>query len=319
MEPPMRRIASFAPVLLPAVLAASILTVRSAHAQNVSTFANGLPDVRAVAFDATGRLYIARRTPAHAIVYCTPPSNTMSAFASVGLSDPVAMVCDAAGNVFVADYNDLNPGGAVHKITPGGTRTTFAALPNPASITIDASDNLYVGRWDRIINMITPAGTVTTYADFNSVSYLGVLSVNNHITALHMDSDGTLYVATSWGALFKVGPGGSPITPINRVMLECFGLAKSLDGYLYASTYNHQEIWRIALGGSATLCAGATSVSGLVNGPLLSARFHDPAGIASYNGLVYVADYSNSAVRTFADLTSPVATTSWGRIKTLYR
>lgn len=295
------------------------LMASAALAQNVSTFLASQTYVRALAFDGNGTLYIARRTPANVIVKCTPPSNTTTLVAG-GFADPAAMVCDAAGNLYVADYNYGAAGGWVRKVTPGGAVSIFATLPNPVSLAIDAAGNLYVGRWDRIINKVTPAGVVSVYADMNTVSYLGVNPANNHPTAFVWEPDGTLVTAVSWGALFKIAPGGASITPFSRVMLECYGLTAGGDGFMYGSSYTHDEIWKIAPDGTGTLFAGAANSAGFVNGPALTARFHDPAGLVAGSGALYIADYSNSAVRAIGlETPTPVTKTSWGSVKAGYR
>jgi hypothetical protein len=309
--------------LVTAVLALALASPQ-AIAQDVGTFASGLPDVWAMTRDGAGTMYIARRTPSNVIVKCTPPSNTMSLFTS-GLSDPTSIVCDAAGNVYVANYNYAVAGGSVVKVTPGGVKSTFAALPNPISLAIDGDGNLYVGRNDRIINKITPGGVVSTYADLNTVSYLGVASANNHVYALALGPDGTLYAGVSWGAIFRIGPGGSPIEGFNRSMLQCEGLVMGPDGYLYGSSYTYDEVWKISTAGIGTLYAGKTNTPGFVNGPLLTARFNNPAGLFIDRTTLplptlYVADYGNSAVRaTNIDGTSPAQASSWGRMKAMYR
>ena len=304
------------------ILAAALALALSAppvFAQFVTTFASGQPSVHGLAFSNTGILYSARRTPTNVIVKCVPPDNTMTLFAS-GLADPVDMVCDAAGNVYVACYNYDMPGGSVVKITPGGVKSTFAVVPNPISLAIDGAGNLYVGRFDRIINKVTPDGTVSVYADLATYTYLGVNGANNHPSDLVLDADGTLWASMSWGAIFKIGPGGSPIAGFNRLITECWGLTRANDGTFYASSYTHNEIWRMLPDGSGSLFAGKLDVAGLVNGAVLSARFNDPSKLVIGAGVLYIADYSNAVIRA-VDLAaaSPVEKTTWGRVKSIYR
>lgn len=289
-----------------------------ALAQSVGTFASGLTSVYALAFDGAGNLYVARRTPVGVISKCTPPSNVMSVVAG-GFSDPVGVLPDASGNVFVADYNYGAAGGRVAKISPAHTVTTFATVPNPTCLAFDTNGDLFVGRWDGVINRVTPGGTVTVHADLKTVSYLGVLGVNNHVTALHRDDDGTLYAGVRWGAIFTISPGGT-ITPHSRLMLGCQGLTKAGDGMFYGASYIYNEIWRFGAGGTGAIYAGKTNVAGFVNGPLLDARFNDPAGLAVSLDKLYVADYSNSAIRAVdLPLATPAKSSTWGRLKALYR
>lgn len=314
----MRRIVPPLALAFLVALAAAPLSTTAAGAQSVGTFATGLTSVYALAFDGAGNLYVARRTPVGVITKCTPPSNVMSLVAG-GFSDPVGVLPDASGNVFVADYNYGAAGGRVARISPALTVTTFATVPNPTCLAFDTNGDLFVGRWDGVINRVTPAGTVTVHADLKTVSYLGVLGVNNHVTALHRDADGTLYAGVRWGAIFTVSPGGA-ITPHSRLMLGCQGLTKAGDGMFYGASYIYNEIWRFSAAGTGAVYAGKSNVAGFTNGPLLDARFNDPAGLAVAFDKLYVADYGNSAIRS-ADLplATPATNSSWGRLKALYR
>ena len=49
-------------------------------------------------------------------------------------------------------------------------------------------------------------------------------------------------------------------------------------------------------------------------------QFSTPRGVATdAAGNVYVADQGNHRIQKFGDGTTPATTTSWGRIKSLYR
>src|SRR5215472_16489310 len=60
-------------------------------------------------------------------VYQFTPSGSQSTFAS-GLSHPLGLAFDSAGNLFVAEQFTGNSGTSrIDKFTPYGTRTTFAS------------------------------------------------------------------------------------------------------------------------------------------------------------------------------------------------
>jgi sugar lactone lactonase YvrE len=280
---------------------------------SVGTFATGLTHARGLAVDTFGRLYISLRAPSGTIVRCTPPSNTMTLFAS-GLSDPIEMVFDSGGNLYVTNYN-AGVGGNVFKITTGGTKSVFATILTPSGLVIDPQDNLYVGEYNLSrIDKITPDGTVSLYAD------LRPLSVNNHIQAMYRDADGTIYAGTEPGFIFKIGPGGSPITQFNRSGFGCNGIVKGWDGRFYSASYGHEEIWRIGADGSGALYTGAHDVAGHVDGLLGAARFNGPSGMVVLDGLIYCAEYDNNDVRTFdVDMATPAEHDTWGRLKVLFR
>ena len=306
----MSRASRFLLVVLAATLAPPALPP-AAHAQTVSTFAGGVTHARGLAFDNLGRLYISLRDPAGAIWRCTPPSNAMTGIAS-GLSDPIEMVFDGAGNLYVTNYN-AGVGGNIWKITPGGTKSVFASITTPSGLAIDPSGNLYVGEYNnKRVDMVTSGGVVTVYAD------LGSLNINNKVQAMYRDDDGTIYAGVSYGAIYKIGPGGSPITLFNHSMNGCNGITKAPDGFFYAASYDYHEIWKITAAGVGTLYSGAHGVGGLVNGAIGLARFNGPSGLAIRDDVIYCAEYVNNDIRATLAPTANARTT-WGRVQSLYR
>ena len=70
----------------------------------VSTFATGLTNPSALAFDAAGNLYVANYR--NNTVAKITPAGVVSTFVSTGLSGPNAIAVDTAGNVYVANYTN---------------------------------------------------------------------------------------------------------------------------------------------------------------------------------------------------------------------
>src|SRR6476620_9768581 len=99
-----------------------------------TTFASGLFDPGALAFDSAGNLFVADRGfdydfVSDAAVYKFTPSGLRSTVASqnnqIHYPVPQALAIDGADNLFVGWANAGS--GAVYKFTPGGVRTIFAA------------------------------------------------------------------------------------------------------------------------------------------------------------------------------------------------
>jgi sugar lactone lactonase YvrE len=121
----------------------------------VSTLAGTFNGVCAVAFDATGDLYMSYFNT-HQIWKLPAGGGAATLFAGSGsgvkgtadgqgtaasFNHPYGLATDAAGNIYVADSDN----GKIRKITPEGTVSTLVSgLNNPTSITIDGSGNMYV-------------------------------------------------------------------------------------------------------------------------------------------------------------------------------
>ena len=85
---------------------------------------------------------------------CEPPLPS-------GLSDPDGLAFDSAGNLFVAEFGEINGGpgtGRIYKFTPDGVRTTFASgLFEPQGLAFDRAGNLFVAAGGTV-SKFTPTG-----------------------------------------------------------------------------------------------------------------------------------------------------------------
>jgi DNA-binding beta-propeller fold protein YncE len=235
----------------------------------------------------------------------------MTTWAS-GFSDPIEMVFEDNGYAYVVDYGT----GHVIKVSPDGlTKTTFATTPGAASITRDVAGNLYVAEYfNQKIDKITPAGVMTTY-----VALVG--GSGDRLTMLSMDGDGTLYAGLlNPGLVYKIAPGGSPVTLFNNSMPSCLGFEKDAYGYWYSASYDGDQIFRISPGGAGAVFTGANATTGHVDGTLAAARFNWPCRPVLRGHDLYIPEWNGDDVRLIhLDQTSSVRNTSWGRMKELYR
>ena len=143
------------------------VTLTRPPAPTVSTFASGIHSPGALAFDASGNLYVdnnyfstvTKITPAGAVT--TLPFK---------FSAPDALAFDASGNLYVAN----NGNGTVSKVTPAGQVSTFASgFNHPTSLAFDAAGNLYVGNSATIYVGNSLVGTA---ASIDEVTSAGVVS-----------------------------------------------------------------------------------------------------------------------------------------------
>ncbi|MBI1796356.1 MAG: hypothetical protein HYR74_04825 [Candidatus Eisenbacteria bacterium] len=295
---------AFATALLGLLLASAA----PSFAQNVTTFASGYNVARGLLADGNGNLYLSQRFTTGQIVRFTPPSNVPTFIAS-GFTDIIEMALDDAGNLYASDYG----ANKIWKITPAHVKSDFAHVFAPAPMTRDAAGNLYVGDYSNLhAYKITPAGDTATYAIMPGTT------AHNRLAALRMTSDGTLYMGSEEGTVYAVGPGGAPITTFATGLPRLLSLQTDFSGGWFAATYDFNTIVRIFPDGSHATFAG-TGVAGLVNGPLLTSRFNAPTGLAIVGGTLYIADETNDAVRAIDLGLTNTATSTWGRLKALYR
>lgn len=239
-------------------------------AGNVYVVDRGNHQIRKIAPDATVSTLAGRQTDN----YLGGSADGLGTAAEFYL--PHGIVCDPAGNLYVADVY------TIRKITPGGLVTTIAGAfeqigdtdgtGNSArfsfarELTLDAAGNLYVAdNYNHNIRRITPAGVVTTLAGSSPFQSSG-------------SRDGT-----GREARFSENLGG---------------IAIAASGNAYLADIDNHTIRKITPAGVVTTLAGSPGLSGSTDGAGSSARFSDPRGVAvDATENVYVADYENAVIR----------------------
>jgi hypothetical protein len=177
-----------------------------------STFASGLSQPVALAFDRAGNLFVGNSgaracipeldcPPLPSTVVKVAPDGTQITFATLQGTQLLGMAFDGAGNLFVSD------GGSIVKIAPDGTQSTFASgFQGAWPLAFDRSGNLYVGEnppGPSFILKFAPDGTSTTFKTFPAPG--------SSITALAFNAGGDLFLIRG-GPILKVSPDGSSTT-----------------------------------------------------------------------------------------------------------
>jgi len=156
-------------------------------------------------------------------------------------------------------------GNGIRAFSGDGGPGVNASLFSPAAVALDAAGNLYIAdSGNHRIRRVAPDGTITTVAGNGVRAFAG---------------DGSSATAASLNA-----PEGVSVAP---------------DGSLLIADTRNQRIRRVAANGVITTIAGTGTVGYTGDfGQATAATFENPReAIAAPNGVVYIADTSNSAVR----------------------
>ena len=270
----------------------------------------------------------------------TTPGNGVEA-TGVSLDEPIGVAYDAAGNLYVADSENLvirevNLAGITTVVAGTGEQgfggdggpATSALLDSPQGIAVDGAGNLYIAdSGNHRIREVT-AGVIATIAGTGTCGYSGdggpaAAAALCLPTAVAVDSAGGVYIAdTNNYRIRKIagtaistvagngvqsfsGDGGLATT---AGLDSPFGVAVDSNLNIYiADTYN-QRVRMVTYGtGIISTIAGTGVKSFTSDGAAATAALALPTGIAVDSAAtVYVADSDNNRIRTVAS--SQIAT-----------
>ena len=249
-----------------------------------------------IALDTVGNLYIAdlgnarvRKVSTDGII--TTLVGGASQTSAIKLIAPRNVAIDRTGTLYIADFGanqiySLTQGGVL-SLAAGTGKAGFsgdnaaaklAQLSAPAGLALDAGGSLYIADSGNGRVRKLSQGVITS-----------VFTVAGP-TGLVMSAAGTLYVSSPqyFGTLTRaVGLG-----------IIARDVTTDAAGYLYLSVNNLVE--RFAPDGSLSVKAGngASRYYGGDGGAALSARLHNPSGLAQDDlGNVYIADTDNHRIR----------------------
>ena len=195
---------------------------------------------------------------------------------ALGVNSIQGVAVDASGNVVVADADRR----LVRRISPTGVVTLAGGLVSGLSNSVDGVGS--EAQFTRVGRIVSDNTGVLFAIDNFSVRRIGT---DNAVTVLAGSAtafggvDGNAATARFQGNAFN-----------NRT-----GLALGPGGNLYMGDAGNNAVRRIDPAGNVTTVAGALGQSGIADGPIASARFRLPGGLAfAPDGALYVIDGVNT-------------------------
>jgi glucose/arabinose dehydrogenase len=155
-----------------------------------------------VAVGPDGTVFVSDASVARRVLAFAPDGIRREVVPGLSFLSPLGLAVDAAGNLFVADFN------RVLRITPAGEVSVFGAAPNGAvNLAFSPAGDLFLTTGQQAIFRYTPAGAGSVFA-----------TVPGRSTGLTFDDAGNLYVVSSApvgignDVIFRFAPDGARTT-----------------------------------------------------------------------------------------------------------
>jgi len=242
-----------------------VVVATNGHVSNPHTvkvavpIAENLHPVTSPALDPEGNIYVtfsgSRGQKVPVAIFKIDTNYNVKPFVAE-MMNPTAIAFDRQGQMYVSSRFD----GAVHKVAPNGTTTTYAEGMGVATgIAFDRAQCLYVGDRNGTIFKIAPDQQVFVFA-----------TLETSVSAYHLafGPHGDLFVTGPTDRVYKIDPNGT-VTTFYKGLGRPQGLAFDVDGNLYvaASLSGTRGIVKIAPDGLANLEVSGHGLVGLAFAP----------------------------------------------------
>lgn len=245
---------------------------------------------------------------------------------SASLAEPVAVVQDAKGNVYISDslncrIRKINKAGIIHTFagtgicgySGDGGKASVAMITNAAGIALDVHGNLlFADSGNNRIRQITPAGIITTVAGNGTSGYSGdegpaVSASLAGPTAVSVDAtSGKIYIADTSNYVIRMVDSGGIIHTVagnhSRGFSGDNGPATSAQigyasdvladqsGNFYIGDGSNARVRKVDSSGTITTYAGnGRSGNTGSGGPATSASIGGAAGLYLQGGNLYIS------------------------------
>ncbi len=223
----------------------------------IAPFSTELSDPEGVAMDANGMVYIAD-TGNNQVLQITPSGGTIKLATA---SKPVALVVDAAGNVFVSES------ARVLKIAPNGAVSVVAdGLNAPAGLAFTSAGDLLIAETGaNRIQRLTSAGSLTPVAGTGAAGFSGeggaaIAAQLDSPSGLLVASDGTIWIADqgnnrirTLSALEAIGEVATPISVVSAATMLPGAIAPGEIMTIFGSGFDPAQTQVLFDGKAATI------------------------------------------------------------------
>ena len=308
----------------------------------VNSVASGLAKPADIAVDIDSNAYILEQGsagPAADIKELVAASGTVRTVIPAGSgigNDPVALVRDSAGNLFVADQTAGNVTRFAADGSPSSTYLT--GLVSPDALYVDGFDNLYVaqaGASHNVVEFYASGGERVIAGSGSILNANGTAAVAAQFVSpsgIYVDANGVIYVADSGGHRvydidtsgiihFAAGNGTTSSTsassPLGTALLGPTSLAVDAAGDLLIADPPANIVYVAFATGSkllqwAPILGDGTAASTGDGGPSPAAEVNNPLALGvDGSGNTYVIDRGASSVRK---ISYPAPTLNFGTV-----
>jgi hypothetical protein len=259
--------------------------------------------------DSSGNIFIAdmsnnriRKVGTNGIITTTAGNGTNGYSGDGGpatnasLANPIGVVFDAFGNLFIGDYQNnrvrkVDTNGMITTVAGNGTNgysgdggvATNASLSNPAGLALDSSGNLYIAdSGNHRVREVGTNGMISTVAGSGAAGYFGdggkatnafleaptgvALDLSGNLiitdTTEHVRAVGTNGIITTLAGNAVSGFSGDGGAPTNAELSEVYGVAADGVGNLFLADRGNNRIRQIGPPGPTIQVSNISTANG---------------------------------------------------------